>query len=118
MSLFRPARRVTDRDGRDWEIYAYRLELPPRVERSGVLRRIAGALARAFVEIPRAALAARGSDEWTIEAVTWVPRRTSYTWKTTSEYRGNVLAQVEAGVAAGEIPRPRYATYVGAEEGY
>ena len=50
--------------------------------------------------------------------MTWVPRRTSYTWKTTGEYRGNVIAQVEAGVAAGGIPRPRYATFVGSEEGY
>jgi len=118
MSVFRPVRRVTDRDGRDWEIYAYRLELPPHARRSGFLRRVAAALGRAFVELPRAAFAARRSDEWTIEAVTWVPRRTSYTWKTTGEYRGNVIAQVEAGVAAGGIPRPRYATFVGVEEGY
>jgi hypothetical protein len=67
-----------------------------------------------FWEIPRAALRARGSDTWTIEAITFVPRRESYAWRTTSEFRGHVLAQVEGQLARGEIPRPRNATYLGA----
>ncbi len=32
MSVFSPAARVTDPDGREWEIYAYRIQLPPRGE--------------------------------------------------------------------------------------
>jgi hypothetical protein len=112
MSVFRPVARFTDRVGRDWEIYAYRIQLPPREQglRKGRIRR---ALRRVFSDLPRAALAARRSDEWTIDALTRVPRRTKYTWRTTGEYRGHVLAQVEAGIADGEIPRPRHATFVG-----
>ncbi len=47
--------------------------------------------------------------------MTEVPHKTTYTWKTTGEYRGHVVAQVEAGLAYGEIPRPRHATFVGVE---
>ena len=115
MSVFSPSARVTGPDGRDWEIYAYRLQFPKREPSRSAFGRIARAFRRALVDTPRAVLAARRSDEWTIEAVSWVPRRTTVTWKTTGEYRGNVLAQVEAGIAGGEIPRPRYATFVGVE---
>jgi hypothetical protein len=61
-------------------------------------------------------LRARGLDEWTIEAVTWQPRprRESYRWTTTGEFRGHVLAQVEGQLARGEVPTPRNATYLGA----
>jgi hypothetical protein len=55
-----------------------------------------------------------GSDEWTIEAITWVPSRRSYTWTTTREFRDHVLAQVEGQLARGDVPRPRHATYHGA----
>ena len=140
MSVFSPAARVTDPEGREWEIYAYRLQLPPRGELDpgsddgtflsgrgiapipnpfdGILwmfGKFLVTLTRVFWDFPRAALAARRSDEWTIEAVTEIPHRTTYTWKTTGEYRGHVLAQVEAGIAYGEIPRPRYSTFVGVE---
>ena len=139
MSVFSPAARVTDPDGREWEIYAYRIQLPPRgdMDPSGggdivtgrwggiipnpfdgilwMLGKFLITLERLFYDLPRAALAARRSDEWTIEAVTEVPHRTTYTWKTTGEYRGHVIAQVEAGLAYGEIPRPRHATFVGVE---
>ena len=137
MSIFSPAARVTDPDGRDWEIYAYRIQLPARGEpdpgTSGevetgrglvpnpfdgifwLLGRFLLMLQRLFYDLPRAALAARHSDEWTIDAVTEVPHKTTYTWKTTGEYRGHVVAQVEAGLAYGEIPRPRHAIFVGVE---
>jgi len=139
MSVFRPAARVTDPKGVEWEIYAYKIQLPPRGELDAdtgdeiltgrgifpnpfdgifwLLGRIVTGLERLFWDIPRAALAARSSDEWTIDAVSFVPSKRTMTWKTTSEYRGNVLAQVEAGIAYGEIPRPRYATFVGVTEG-
>ena len=111
MGSLRPARRVDDVDGRTWEIYAYRFRLPPR-DGAG-LRASTRWLARSVVDVPRAALAARRSDEWTIEAISYLPHPTHYTWTTTTEFRGNVLAQVEAGVAAGGVPRPRYATFLG-----
>jgi hypothetical protein len=115
MSVFSPAARTTDPDGRDWEIYAYRIQLRKREPPTSALRRIPWVVRRALVDLPLAALAARHSDEWTIEAVTEVPHKTIYTWKTTGEYRGHVVAQVEAGLAYGEIPRPRHATFIGVE---
>lgn len=102
--MFRPSARVTGPDGRRWEIYAYRLELPRRRRR--LLWRVA--------ELARGALRARRSDAWTIEAVVWLPRRESFAWRTTSEFRGHVLAQVEGQLARGETPTPRHATYLGA----
>ena len=76
-------------------------------------RRGRGVVLRAVPGIESGHSAARRSDEWTIDAATRVPHRMTYTWRTTGEYRGNVLAQVEAGIAYGEIPRPRHATFVG-----
>ena len=111
MSSLRPLSRVDDVAGRSWEIYAYRFRAPART--GAGFRATVRWLARSVVDVPRAALAARRSDEWTIEAISWLPRPTHYTWTTTTEFRGNVIAQVEAGVAAGDIPRPRYATFVG-----
>jgi len=105
VSVFRPSARCRDPEGRKWEIYAYRIQLPARRRRRVLWR---------FVDIPRSAVRALGTDDWTIEAVTWVPRRESYTWRTTSEFRGHVLAQVEGQLARGEVPRPRHATYLGA----
>ncbi len=140
MSVFRPSARVTGPDGRGWEIYAYRIKLRPAArEISGGLlddeilpgaRGIAlaavfdgvlwlvGAVLRllelVFWELPRAGLRMRGSEEWTIEAITWLPHRESYRWTTTGEFRGHVLAQVEGQLARGEVPTPRNATYLGA----
>jgi hypothetical protein len=108
VSVFRPARRVTAPDGREWEIYAFRIELPQR--RSHGLRSLARVLLR---EWPRAALRALRSDGWTIEARTWDPYHARYRWRTTRELRGQVLAQVEGQLARGETPSPRNATYLG-----
>jgi hypothetical protein len=69
-------------------------------------------LVRLLVDIPLAGIRALRSDEWTIEAISWAPFRTSYTWTTTREYRGQVLAQVEGGIARGEKPQPRNAQFV------
>lgn len=138
MSVFRPAVRVTGPDRREWEVYAYRIVLPPPRRRGpgtagfgsgsdrldalgslfdGVLYLLGGAgalLVLILWHVPRAAIRAVGSDEWTIEAVTWQPHRTAYTWRTTREFRGHVLAQVEGQLARGEVPTPRHATYLGA----
>ena len=61
-----------------------------------------------------AAARAVRSDAWTIEAITFMPHRQSYTWKTTREYRGQVLAQIEGSLQRGDVPQHlRNATYVG-----
>ena len=136
MSVFRPSARVTGPDGSEWELYAYRLQLPRRraydpggsdfealrgplpnpfdallwlVGNTGLLA------LRLLWDVPRAAVAALRSDEWTIEAVTWTPRRTSLGWRTTREYRGHVLAQVEGQLARGETPKPHHARYLGTD---
>lgn len=143
MSVFRPSSRLTDPDGRDWELYAYRMKLPDRggpdpwlapdpVVGAGpgtappraaggifdgalwLLGLVPRLILRLFWDIPRAGLQALGSDEWTVEAVTWQPHRTTYTWRTTGEFRRHVLAQVEGQLARGEVPTPRRATYLGA----
>lgn len=136
MSSFRPSARVTTPDGTEWELYAYRLQLPPPRLRdpdgpggsfdqradavADVLDGVAyltGAFFRLLAlllwRLPRAAIRALGSDEWTIEAVTWASHRTSLTWRTTSEYRGHVLAQVEGQLARGETPKPQHADFLG-----
>ena len=92
MSVFRPAARITAPDGRDWEIYAYRVrwESPKR-----------------WRDVWRAVLAAwraARSDDWTVDAVTYLPRETVYTWTTTTEHKGQVLAQVEGHLARGDLP--------------
>jgi hypothetical protein len=138
VSVFRPSARVVDPDGREWELYAFRIQLPRRRRDDPGLEgdvgdvRVAAAaglldgalwavggllrlLELVLWDVPRAALRARGSDEWTIEAVTWEPHRTAYAWRTTREYRGHVLAQVEGQLARGEVPTPRHATYLGAD---
>lgn len=126
MSVFRPVARVTDPSGRGWEIYAFRIRLPERsagdstLEYHGVVLSAIGGIAwlvrsafvlvvRMVADVPVAAVRAVRSDEWTIEAVSWAPSLHRYTWTTTRDYRGQVLAQVEGGIARGEIPKPRNA---------
>jgi hypothetical protein len=101
VSVFRPSARATSPDGREWEIYAYRVQLPERGR--GALRRLRWLL----VDLPAAALPALRSDDWRIQAITWLPHREAYTWTTTREFRGQVLAQVEGHLARGDVPPQR-----------
>jgi hypothetical protein len=96
VSVFRPAARVRTPDGREWEIYAYKTRAKPRRESPRRLRRVADAIG--------SHLRALRSDAWTIEAVAFTPSRAAYTWTTTREYRGQVLAQVEGHLARGDVP--------------
>jgi hypothetical protein len=90
VSLFRPAAKVTSPDAAQWEIYAYRFswERPAR-------RR----------DLPRALVKALRTRDWTIAAVTYLPRPRTYTWTTTTEHKGQVLAQVEGHLARGDVPQ-------------
>jgi hypothetical protein len=137
--MFRPSARVTDPHGREWEIYASKLALPKRgapdptpaglslpqgrgdvitAPLDGIvylLSFVPRLLLRLFVDVPIAAIRAARSDTWTIEAISWAPFRASYTWRTTHEHRGQVLAQVEGGLARGETPRPRNAQFIASD---
>jgi hypothetical protein len=96
VSVFRPAARTTGPDGRTWEIYAFRFEWPAR---------------RKIRRLPAAVLHALRSNVWTVEAVTYAAHHERHRWRTTSEYRGQVLAQVEGSIARGDFPVPRHAAY-------
>jgi hypothetical protein len=134
--MFRPSARVTDPHGREWEIYASKLALPRRgppdptpaglgipqgrgdlitAPIDGIVYLLAfipRLLLLVFVDLPVALVRASRSDAWTIDAISWAPFRASYTWTTTLEHRGQVLAQIEGGLARGETPRPRNAQFV------
>jgi hypothetical protein len=135
MSIWRPSARVESPDGNTWEIYAYRIQLrdrdewdpgldePASIRAQPVFMLLDGIVWLALL-IPRAIvrlgdLAVAGaralrSDEWTIEAIAFSPRRESYAWTTTTEYKGQVLAQVEGHLTRGDIPqRLTNATYLG-----
>lgn len=137
MSVFRPTVRLTAPDGREWELYAYKLDVGVRAEwdtdvahadttpapaAAGLA--IVNALVWLVMLVPRllarlldvavASVRAARSDDWTIEAITFMPQKQSYVWKTSGEYRGQVLAQVEGSLARGHVPQQlRNATYVG-----
>jgi len=103
VSVFRPVLRVTAPNGAAWEIYAYKLRYVPGE----------GRWLRKVVQGVGAMLRSLGADEWTIQAVCFVPRET-YTWRTTGEHKGQVLARVEAVIASGDSrTRIRNATFVG-----
>jgi hypothetical protein len=101
VSVFRPAARVTTPDGSRWEIYAYKIRRPPRAPGKRALRRVFKRLYTLAVE----AVSSLRSDEWTIEAITWLPQKHTYTWTTTREFRGQVLAQVEGHLTRGDVPQ-------------
>jgi len=88
--------RTTGPDGREWEIYASRFERPAL---------------RPLRRLPSALLRALRANIWTIEAVTFGAHHERHRWRTTTEYRGQVLAQVEGSIARGDFPVPRHAAY-------
>jgi hypothetical protein len=109
VSVFRPTVKVTSPDGHEWEIYAYKLKVrDPKPARRMRFVDLVLFLPRLLAGIARLAVAAartQRSDEWTIDAVSHLPRNTVYTWTTTTEFKGQVLAQVEGHLARGDIPQ-------------
>jgi hypothetical protein len=93
VSVFRPAARVTSPEGQEWEVYAYRVQWRRPARRRDVLQSVAAALRTA-----------RG-DDWTIDAIAHLPRKTVYRWTTIAAHKGQVLAQVEGHLARGDIPQ-------------
>lgn len=90
MSLFRPTVKVRSPDGVEWEIYRYRFRWQPPARRR---------------DLPRALLASLRSDEWTIDAVAYLPHPRVCRWTTAREHTGQVLAQVEGHLARGDVPQ-------------
>ena len=132
VSSFRPTRRIRGPDGREWEIYVYKVHLPPRpapdpapfvmgpsLQGAGISALLDGIayvvawipriVVRVFVDLPAAALRAARSDEWIVEAISWAPFRASYKWSTKAESRKQIVALVEGALAGGETPHPRNA---------
>jgi len=137
VSVFWPSARVESPDGRAWEIYAYKIQLreqepwdtglddthPYPQARAALMLFDAilwllSMIPRAIVrlgEIAVAGVRSLRSDEWTVEAIVILPHLERYAWTTTSEYKGQVLAQVQGHLARGDIPqRLTNATYLGA----
>ena len=128
MSSLRPVARTTAPDGREWEIYAYALQLPrrPPVQRATVgdaptwqgavvesivslITLVPRMLVRFLYDLPVAAIRARNSDALFIEAVSWAPYEMRLRWEISKDRKGQVLAQVEGQLARGERPMPRNA---------
>jgi hypothetical protein len=114
VSVFRPSARVSSPDGRIWEIYAYKIRVRDRGRgRTRRVVHIVRLVVRAL-ELGVAAVRSLRSDEWTVEAVTFLPHHESYAWSTTREFKGQVLAQVEGHLARGDLPQYlTNATYLG-----
>jgi hypothetical protein len=90
--------------GREWEVYTYKVRFRSNGGRR--LRRLASAVANA--------LRAIRADSWTVEAVSRLPQPETYRWRTTSEHKAHVLAQVEGAFADGYVPQNlRHADYLG-----
>lgn len=115
-------------DGREWEIYAFALQLSRRkpVQETAVgdaptwqgaviesvvflVTLVPRMLIRLFYDLPLAAARARASDTLFIEAVSWAPYELRLRWEISKDRKGQVLAQVEGQLARGERPMPRNA---------
>ena len=135
MSVFRPAARVEGPDGREWEIYAYKLKVGDRDQPDpfgelgggspgaaelaildGILYLVLliPRLLLRLVDVAVAAVRTLRSDDWTVEAVNYDPPGERFEWTTTGEWKGQVLAQVEGHLARGDVPlRLTHAVYRG-----
>jgi hypothetical protein len=137
VSSFRPIARVEDPRGNQWEVYEYRLRIPRRrvhdpeplsdlpvfgfgtgQAAAGVLLGVADAVAwllgllaslvvRIIWDLPLNALRLRRTTEWTVEAVSWYPAKTSYRWKVMGKPEHKDIDELTEQLARGRAPRLR-----------
>jgi hypothetical protein len=133
MGVFRPARKVTDRNGRQWEIYVSRSEIPAwRPDDTNydtstlwhplevllspllfLLYQIIIPVGRVLLELPGAVFRGRRSGVRIVEAITFWPAKEIYTWTTTGDHVQRVVDQIAAGLEQGDLARPLGATFRG-----
>jgi len=142
LSLFRPARTVTDPSGTYWELYVSKTVLPAwRQGDSGDVEwfggrmmgydllmvpvSVLGALwsvlvfpaVRFLAHLPAGLVKGRRSRAVRIEAVTTFPQREVLLWTTTDGLVEGVLDEIVMGLAAGKVVQPEGAVYSGREPG-
>jgi len=142
LSLFRPARTVTDPSGTYWELFVSKTALPAwKQGDSGdagffggrmvgfdllsVPFAVLGALwsvlvfpaVRFLALLPGGFVKGRRSRAVRIEAVTNFPQREVRLWTTTDGMVEGVLDEIVAGLAAGKVVQPEGAVYSGRETG-
>jgi hypothetical protein len=114
VGIFRPARKVTDENGRDWEIYVSRTELPRwRTPKEATLHQIVVPLVRYLVGLPALFLRGRRSGVRSVAAITFWPVKETYTWSTTGDHVQRVVDQIAEGLEHGDLARPLGATFRG-----
>ena len=137
MGVFRAARQVTDPNGRHWEIYVSRSELPKwrPLDRDYdntvdywwwapvlymvlflplfLAYQVLVPLFRALFELPGLILRGRRSGIRIVEAITFWPAKETYTWTTTGDHVQRVVDQVARGLEQGDFAQPLGATFRG-----
>jgi hypothetical protein len=140
---FRPARKVTDPQGQEWELYVSRVVLPSwkqggyngLVDNSSpadgelFLLEIPFALAgflwssillpltRFLFLTPFAIVRGRRSKAARIEAICLYPEPETRTWTTTVDQANSVLNQIALGLEEGKVVQPIGAAYSGSHPG-
>jgi hypothetical protein len=142
LSLFRPARTVTDPSGTYWELFVSKTVLPAwKQGDSGDVGFFGGRMApldllslpfavlgavwsvlvfpavRFLALLPGGVVKGRRSRAVRIEAVTNFPEREVRLWTTTEGLVEIVLDEIVAGLAAGKVVQPEGCVYSGRETG-
>jgi hypothetical protein len=139
VGVFRPARKVTDPNGRAWEIYVSRSDLPKWRPANRdfdddagyslwlyafsvlilpfvfLIYQVLVPLFRALWELPGLVVRGRRSGIRIVEAITFWPAKETYAWTTTGDHVERVVEQVARELEQGELARPLGATFRGRE---
>jgi hypothetical protein len=141
MSLFRPEKIVTGDDGREWEIYVSRFQVPgwKPTQYHSMLDDFGGAfflarmiflfvlieiplffvycilipLLRFLVLLPTTLAHSYRSKQVRVEAISFFPWEESHLWLTTKDHLEDTLHQVVRGIRLGEVARPLGADFRG-----
>ena len=103
MSFLQPARRITDPDGREWEVYVSRFELMRP-------------FLRMLATLPQTIARGLRSRQLRVEAVSFHPWPESHLWLTTRDHVARVVEQISAGLLVGEVARPLGSEFRGSQE--